>query len=331
AKLVADNRNDAQVIEELFLRFLARPPHAGELQVCLATLEAAQTDATAAENARDQILSQLAAKQAEWEASVGQPVVWTTVSEAVANSEQRAEFRTLDDGSILVSGERQKDVYEIEFTTELSQVGGFQLELLPHESLASGGPGRADNGNVVLSEFTADVLAANGDVMEACQLQQASADFSQDGWPVAGAIDGNLATGWAIMPEFGKPHTATFALAAPVVIPDGGRLRIRLSQQYPDGKHNIGRFRIAVTDATNPLDGDAIPQAVREALQVEASERTAEQNQQIADHVRSIHSDLDEGRKSLDLRIRQAEQYRLTGMQDIAWALINNPAFLFNR
>ena len=35
--------------------------------------------------------------------------------------------------------------------------------------------------------------------------------------------------------------------------------------------------------------------------------------------------------RAIDLSRRQLENQRLTVAQDIAWALINNPAFLFNR
>jgi hypothetical protein len=36
-------------------------------------------------------------------------------------------------------------------------------------------------------------------------------------------------------------------------------------------------------------------------------------------------------RKDIALSEQQNNQKRLTGAQDIAWAIINTPAFLFNR
>ena len=49
---------------------------------------------------------------------------------------------------------------------------------------------------------------------EPVDLQNASADFSQDNWHVAGAIDGNEDTGWAVSPQFGKTHEAIFETKA---------------------------------------------------------------------------------------------------------------------
>ena len=67
------------------------------------------------------------------------------------------------------------------------------------------------NGNFVINELklSAAPKAEPAKIAE-IGLQNAVADFSQESWPVAGAIDGNPGTGWAVSPQFGTPHTATF-------------------------------------------------------------------------------------------------------------------------
>ncbi|MCQ8115604.1 hypothetical protein, partial [Vibrio parahaemolyticus] len=90
-----------------------------------------------------------------------------------------------------------------------------RLEALADASLPAGGPGRAMNGNFVISELklTAAPKADPKKVTNA-SLQNASADFSQDNWSVQGAIDGNEASGWAVSPKFNESHWAIFELAA---------------------------------------------------------------------------------------------------------------------
>src|SRR5438477_11872464 len=102
-----------------------------------------------------------------------------------------------------------KDTYTVTVTTKLTNVTALRLEVLPDDSLPAKGPGRAQNGNFVLNEFT--VKAAPTDKpMESkgVALHKAVADFSQEGWAVGGAIDNNPATGWAVLPQFGKAHLA---------------------------------------------------------------------------------------------------------------------------
>ena len=60
------------------------------------------------------------------------------------------------------------------------------------------------------------------------KLTRAFADFSQQEHSVAGAVDANDNTGWAIHPELGKPHFAVFALSEPVKDTAGAVLRVTL-------------------------------------------------------------------------------------------------------
>ena len=72
---------------------------------------------------------------------------------------------------------------------------GLSLEGLPDASLPAKGPGRAENGNIVLNEFE----VRQGDRKVSWGVVTAS--HSQDKYGVAGVTDGNQATGWALLPR----------------------------------------------------------------------------------------------------------------------------------
>ncbi len=178
-------------------------------------------------------------------------------------------FTELDDGSFLVSGDNPDSAkYTIEGTTDVSKVTGIRLEVLPHDSLNAKGPGRTAHGNFVLNEvrlYASSEPAWTPDQKKV--LADATADFSQEGWAVAGAIDGvegvgKSGTGWAISPKFGSPHTATFALDQPLE-PGESNLQIVLNQTY-GSQHTVGRFRVHVV--TGRLPGTGMPEEIRSIL-----------------------------------------------------------------
>ena len=86
------------------------------------------------------------------------------------------------------------------------------------------------------------------------KIAKAYADFSQPGFPVANAIDGKPATGWAVAghEKKGQSRTAVFAFDKPLAGGPGTMLTIRLRHESQYRQHNIGRFRISLTTAAKP-------------------------------------------------------------------------------
>ena len=161
------------------------------------------------------------------------------------------EHTVLEDGSVLVGG-TVPDItcYTLTVRTGLAGIVGFKLETLTHPSLPGSGPGRGDGArpNFILSEFS--VTAGDAPV----ELQSARADFSQPKWEVAGAIDGDQKTGWAIGQQFGKPHWAVFRTQAPLAGGPGTTLVFTLDQNYGLGR-TIGRPRLsALTGSPEAID-----------------------------------------------------------------------------
>ena len=196
-----------------------------------------------------------------------------------------------DDGSILVSGKNPKfETYTITVGTHLP-VKSIRLEALSHPSLVKGGPGRAGNGNFALSNFTLAVGPWTNDRMwTVVPLKNPRATFEQKGLPIKAAIDKDPKSAWAIDPQFGKDHAATFDLDTPAFFPEHGTLlRFTLSFNNNDG-HNIGRLRLSISGyaKTPELTAPGIPFDMHKILEVPAAKRTAEQTARLLAWARTL-------------------------------------------
>jgi WD40 repeat protein len=198
----------------------------------------------------------------------------------------------------------------------------------------------------------------------------AKADFSQKNFDPKKAIDGKIDnSGWASHPKIGTDRTAIFIPKEKFGAEGGSRLTFTLNQNYNSKKHAIGKFRLLVTtdekvEIGHPTDIGAI-------LALAGDKRSDEQRKRITEYLRSVDKDfaaktkelaeakkprpvdpklkghkaalakaeqpltidpkLAELRRAKNLSEKQQGTIRLTAAQDIAWALINSPAFLFNR
>ncbi len=92
----------------------------------------------------------------------------------------------------------------------------------------------------------------------------------------------------------------------------------------------MGKFRISATTSHKPLKLTGAPPELAPIVATAPEARTPEQKAQLAQHFRSIDSEL-KRLESAALPSKLAGGDRLVGAQDVAWALINSPAFLFNR
>ncbi len=152
------------------------------------------------------------------------------------------------DGTVMVAGAKGQDTYTLTAALPAGRtLQRLRLEVLPDPALPAQGPGRAGNGNFVLSELSLKVAAAGGgEPVAPVKLVGVTADFSQGGWNIAGAIDGNLETGWGVAGGTGARHAAVFEVAKEPAVPGGATVSIVVDQQYADGVHSLGKFRLSV-------------------------------------------------------------------------------------
>jgi WD40 repeat protein/mono/diheme cytochrome c family protein len=174
--------------------------------------------------------------------------------------------------------------------------------------------------------------------------------------------------GWAVSPATGTTHWATFETAQPIGGASGTVLTFKMTHLFQN-VWTLGRFRLSATRSTKPV-GLSLPEDFRAIVAVAPEVRTEAQKNALLTYFRTMDPELRAKygavvasraplpvdpklqelrdqleyakkpipldpalvalRRDVEISIEQSIARRLTAAQDIAWALINSPAFLFN-
>jgi hypothetical protein len=171
----------------------------------------------------------------------------------------------------------------------------LRLEVLPDDSLSAKGPGRAANGNFVLSEFR--VLAGEEEI----DWSAVTATHSQSDYPISNAVDDKPNTGWAILPQVGRANEAVFQTEADLGNGSETLLTISMQQNY-GGAHTIGKFRLSVTSSPRPVragSDNGLAKNIGDILAVDAAKRSDHQKQELSAYFRTIAPQLNETRSQM--------------------------------
>ncbi len=257
----------------------------------------------------DTTTPELAQAQSDWEKT---QIAWTTLTPDSMTSASGTQLTTRADGAILATGKNPDvDTYQLSFSHLPAGVTGFRLVALPDDSLPSKGPGRAGNGNFVLTEFSVAVNQGESGE-EPVGLSHATATHEQADaspenpygkWAIEAAIDGDTRGakwGWAILDKSGQPNAAVVETSSDLTLGDGKTLTVTLAQNHDSPGHNLGCFRLFATTSPRPLTAtQELPQNLAAIIATKPDERTSEQNEQLAAHYRTIAPELDGARKEL--------------------------------
>jgi hypothetical protein len=174
--------------------------------------------------------------------------------------------------------------------------------------------------------------------------------------------------GWAVAPVTGVLHWATFETSEPIGGAGGTLLTFKMHHKYAN-QWTLGRFRLSVTSGKKPV-GLSLPEDFRAILATASEVRTDAQRNMLYSYLRALdreHRQKAEAlaaskaplpidpklkglrdqlefvqrpiqpdpvlvtlRHDVEMSVQQDTSRRLTAAQDITWALINSPAFLFN-
>lgn len=254
---------------------------------------------------------ELASAFAAWEqtqlAAMTADALWNRLAPTLAVSAGQATLKVRADASVLASGNSpDKDTYTLTFTNALAGVMGLRLEALPDDSLPAKGSGRAGNGNFVLGELVARI-ERDGAEPRAVAFKAAQATYEQTShvegnpygrWAAAATIDGDTQpgpSGWAVLPEVGKPQQLLVELGAPLTLAEGERLTVELRQNHGHGNHTLGCFRLSATTTPTAVNLPAAlppPKEIADLLRVPAEQHDDAQRQKLFTHFKNVTPEL---------------------------------------
>jgi hypothetical protein len=265
----------------------------------------------------------------KWERSVRQADRdWTPITIERAESRGGAQLAVGKDGAILVTGTNGvSDEYAIEATTQLVGITGVRLEVIGHQSLPGGGPGRHKDGNFFLSGLRVRASAV-GDESEGQPLEfkAAVADESSGGSARAdNLLSADPDDGWAVdqgqSPRAAR-RQAILVLAKPLAPPRSGgpdsagdarprkpgqpglRLAFTLAHAMPRQARNLGHFRLSVTTAPDPTLAALVPTRLQPQLSLDPGRRSPEVRGELEELYGRVASSLRDVRKRIDDRRR---------------------------
>ncbi|MEO0481419.1 MAG: PSD1 and planctomycete cytochrome C domain-containing protein [Planctomycetota bacterium] len=179
------------------------------------------------------------------------------VAEAKSLIDEGVRFDEQDDGSLLVSGANpQSDAHQVELIVPAGRYDLLQVELMTDPSLPSDGPGRAQNGNAILSGLEVESIDALGRENGALGWAAAFGDHNQsnDDFAPLHALDPGNGRMWAAdAHRVEGPRVLWFQLAEPVESGGATRLVVTLHYKSPYAQHSFGRLRFRVGQSDEEL------------------------------------------------------------------------------
>jgi hypothetical protein len=141
-------------------------------------------------------------------------------------------------------------------------------------------------------------------------------------------VDNNLATGWAVANGVGMSQSAAYEIQGGLDAKDGVLLTFTLDQRYGQG-HTIGKFRLSVSTEKRLQLTSPVQPAMLRLLNTIPEARTQTEKTDLRN--RYLNQDGEYQRLLGESKKVPPSDPRVLGAQDLMWALINSPAFLFNR
>ncbi len=245
---------------------------------------------------------------------------WRVLREMRLETAQGTVLTEEPEGYVQASGPNpRQDDYRVFATTDLDQVTGLRLEVLPHESHTEGKLSRGESGEFILTDVKLQVRAGGGAQLSEIKLAHAVSDVEKPAKRkqyglIIDTLDDDPRNGWTT-DTFDPlvPHVAVFALAEPLAIDQGQELVFEMLHRSTVGDANVGRFRLSVTDQAGPAVRSLEPMPL-EQLAASGATSLAELEpglrERLTEQFLSTHSAYQEARQRLASAERQLEGIR---------------------
>jgi hypothetical protein len=224
---------------------------------------------------------------------------WTPLVPDEATATGGVVLTSKPDRSIVASGRNaESTTYTVRTRTAGTNLTALRLEALPDPSLPRGGPGRDAYGHFRLTGIRVEVApASNPRATRPVAIADVKVDDSAYAFEARELVGGASAGyarkrgAWAVnaMRDTERlPRQAVLRAEAPFGFEGGSIVTVRL--EHLDGTigQGLGRFRLSVSDAADPLTGASVPARVRPTLTREPSTRPAAQAEELAAYFRTI-------------------------------------------
>ncbi len=225
---------------------------------------------------------------------------WKVAKAVKAEALHQTELHPQDDGFLLAKGANPPtNTYTLTLEKAPRSLQGIRVEAWPNKALKGGGPGRAPNGNFVLTEIEVAYLGADGKRIP-IELATARATFEQTEsvgdnpykkFSAIGAIDKDAKGakwGWAIAGDQKRPQAAEFFAKSTAAIPEGAQLVVTLKQNLDNPTHTLGYFRLMLAEKEPQSLLWPWESAVAQALALEAAKRSPAQSEALAKYGRDL-------------------------------------------
>ena len=166
------------------------------------------------------------------------------------------QLTQVDDGLISTDDKNpHHEDFQLTGKPDLSRVTGIRIEVPPAEQNTNGAFSRSESGHFILTDVKLRVVSTATSTVRDIKFAQAIADHQADrgkynGYGlVAHILDDDPRNGWASFDSDTKTsRMAILALEKPLVLTPEESIYLELQQRSLQGSHNLGAFRIFVTD-----------------------------------------------------------------------------------